>query len=280
MGKWARIPFHTIEPTMHTASPSVPTPSSRELGASHGPARPHLDERSEYVPRGKQEMLIVPVIARAIRERFNSAMPAIRPGDRALDVGCGRQPLRRELERLGLTYISLDTQQNPDCPVDIVGAIDGVLPAEVEGLMPFRFILCTEVLEHVADWDAAFANFTRLLGPGGRILITAPFVYSLHERPYDFWRPTMHAVEHFARRHGLRVVESAGVGEPWDVLGTAAASMSARPRTPGLLNSAVSLCMKMAKEFIFRASLSPWVRRRVEMEGQTYQSTLAILEKP
>ena len=50
--------------------------------------------------------------------------------------------------------------------------------------------------------------------------MTCPMFYPLHEEPYDFWRPTLHALDYFARRAGLRVVERQGAGDAWDILGT------------------------------------------------------------
>jgi len=39
----------------------------------------------------------------------------------------------------------------------------------------FDCILCTEVLEHVPDAVAAIREFSRILKPGGILIITAPF---------------------------------------------------------------------------------------------------------
>jgi ubiquinone/menaquinone biosynthesis C-methylase UbiE len=37
------------------------------------------------------------------------------------------------------------------------------------------FIFCSEVIEHVYDTQATFAEFARLLRPGGQILLTTPY---------------------------------------------------------------------------------------------------------
>jgi SAM-dependent methyltransferase len=137
---------------------------------------------------------------------------------KVLDVGCGGQPFRHAVESRGLKYFSLDVQNYYDA-VDFIAAIDGELPALLLETGPFDFILCSEVLEHVADWDRGFHNLATLLKPGGRALLTCPFFYFLHEQPYDFWRPTSYALEHFANRQGL-VCTTMRVGDAWDVLGT------------------------------------------------------------
>lgn len=55
-------------------------------------------------------------------------------------------------------------------------------------------ILCSEVLEHVPEFWTALAEMARVLKPGGRLLITCPFLYPLHG-PQDYWRFTPQAFE-------------------------------------------------------------------------------------
>lgn len=109
----------------------------------------------------------------------------------ALDVGCGEaKPFRRLLETTGFKYHAIDTQAQPGVKLDAVCAIDEPLPTSLIQLADagFELVLCTEVLEHVLDWPSAWSNLHRLLAPGGRLIITCPFIYPLHEEPYDFWR--------------------------------------------------------------------------------------------
>jgi ubiquinone/menaquinone biosynthesis C-methylase UbiE len=47
-------------------------------------------------------------------------------------------------------------------------------------------IMCTEVLEHIPDPVAAIKEFSRLVKPGGYLLITAPFASLTHFAPYHF----------------------------------------------------------------------------------------------
>ncbi len=38
----------------------------------------------------------------------------------------------------------------------------------------FDLVLCSEVLEHIADWQAALASMARLLRPGGALVLSTP----------------------------------------------------------------------------------------------------------
>jgi SAM-dependent methyltransferase len=50
----------------------------------------------------------------------------------------------------------------------------------------FDAILCSEVLEHVPEPTHALDEFTRLLKPGGKLILTAPFGSNVHMAPYHY----------------------------------------------------------------------------------------------
>ncbi|HVC98249.1 MAG TPA: methyltransferase domain-containing protein [Pirellulales bacterium] len=51
-------------------------------------------------------------------------------------------------------------------------------------------VLCVETLEHVFDVSRAAAELVRVLAPGGTLLVTTPFDFSIHGYPSDYWRLT------------------------------------------------------------------------------------------
>ena len=240
------------------------------------PGRPSLTERTSYAPKHKSETFIVPLLAVAI----SGAIDRYANGGKALDVGCGGQPFRSALQQRGCKYFSLDVNPTPGVAVDFLAPIDGSLPTELIAAGPYDFILCTEVLEHVADWPHAFENLAKLLAPGGKLLLTAPHFYFLHEEPYDFFRPTLHAFAHFAARHNLQVLESKQLGDAWDIFGTLLSSCRFKPVDDSRLSRVLAWTLWKLRDFAFRRIQSDSIRRRVNFSGATYLSNFVVLAAP
>lgn len=55
-----------------------------------------------------------------------------------------------------------------------------------ESAASFDAILCSEVLEHVPEPTHALDEFARLLKPGGKLILTAPFASLVHFAPYHY----------------------------------------------------------------------------------------------
>lgn len=229
-----------------------------------------------YEPSAREERFIVPMLRDAIAGALARHAPP--PGSRVLDAGCGEQPLRAALESSGLRYHSLDLQQNASGSVEFIGAIDADLPAGMQR-ESFSLIVCTEVLEHVARWDRAFANIASLLARGGRVILTAPFVYPLHEEPHDYWRPTPYAVRDAAAANGLNVIDEQKLGDSWDVLGTVLSATWTFPADARLGSRVRAAIARRAHAWLWRALDSGTLRSRVALRGPWFLSTLAVLER-
>jgi SAM-dependent methyltransferase len=126
-----------------------------------------------------------------------NVLSQIPSGYRILDGGAGEL---KNKEFCGhLEYVSQDFCQyggNTDLPevglgpavwdttrIDIVCDITNI--PEQDG--SFDAILCSEVLEHIPNPTHALDEFTRLLRPGGILILTAPFGSNVHMAPYHFY---------------------------------------------------------------------------------------------
>lgn len=109
------------------------------------------------------------------------------PGRRLLDIGCGRGLRMVEFRRLGYDVTGLDLDEpSVRYVVDELG-----LPAicaevgEAETLLAgrrFDVITAFHLIEHVVDVDEFLASASRLLEPGGLLVLATPFADSLQAR--------------------------------------------------------------------------------------------------
>jgi SAM-dependent methyltransferase len=121
-------------------------------------------------------------------------LSAIPKGLRILDAGAGE--LRNKKLCAHLNYVSQDV-----CQYDGVGNSHGLqtgtwdtskidLVCDIANIpqadATYDVILCSEVFEHLPNAIVALDEFSRLLKPGGKLIITAPFASLVHFAPYHY----------------------------------------------------------------------------------------------
>jgi SAM-dependent methyltransferase len=257
---------------MSTLHASPPAPA--QVPDAH---RPTFDEKTSYICKSREEQFIVPLLRGAIEQALAAYCTR---GGLALDAGCGGQPFRAAIQSHGMTYRAMDVVAQPGMTTDFVCAVDGTLPAALADGPKFDLILCTEVLEHVADWHAAWSNLAHLLAPGGKLIVTCPFFYPLHEEPYDFFRPTIHAIAHWSRRVGLDQVELRKLGNSWDVLGTAVGAAGASPVSSSPLPWLFGTLARKKHKLTFWALKKRLFQKWIRTKDTLYLSSFAVLTKP
>lgn len=123
-----------------------------------------------------------------------------------LDFGCGNMPYK-EIFSECTEYIGVDKrfeEEAMNSPADI---LYDSLPLLMESGSADN-IFCSECLELIPDPDAVIQEFQRLLKPGGKVLITAPFVWEEHWLPYDYCRFTEGGLQLLLERNGFEIQES------------------------------------------------------------------------
>lgn len=144
------------------------------------------------------------------------ALAAVPAGSRLLDVGAGECRYRAHCGHL--RYVSQDFCQYDGkgddrglqtrtwnvSRIDIVSDIEAI--PEADGA--FDAMLCTEVLEHVPDPARALGEISRLIRPGGDLILTAPYASLTHFAPYHYYSGfNRYFYDHWLKAFGLEVVE-------------------------------------------------------------------------
>lgn len=127
-------------------------------------------------------------------EWLGRVLSQVPPGSRILDAGAGELKYRPLCSHL--SYVSQDFAQYDgtgdasglqmgswdQSRIDIVCDITAIPEPDAS----FDAIMCIEVLEHLPDPLRALAEFSRLLRPGGWLILSAPFCSLTHFAPFHF----------------------------------------------------------------------------------------------
>ena len=130
---------------------------------------------------------------------------APRLSGRLLDFGCGRKPYEN-LFNVD-EYIGIDMEQtgheHKNSKIDVY--YDGKnIPFPDES---FDSVFCSEVFEHVFNLDEIITEIRRVMKPGGKILITVPFLWNEHEVPYDFGRYSSYGIKYLLEKHEFEILD-------------------------------------------------------------------------
>jgi len=104
---------------------------------------------------------------------------------RVLDVGGGKNALYQKYLPKGIDYVSVNIDPKIE-PTHILA------PGEPFPLQNDQFdvCVCLNTLEHIYDPRFVLDEILRTLKPGGRVIITVPFIFRIHGHPDDFFRAT------------------------------------------------------------------------------------------
>lgn len=161
--------------------------------------------------RGDLDLMKTPlfIIKKLQRDALRSQLTF--PAGRVLDIGAGTQAYRRYIACSD--YVSIDVSR-AGRPRACGSAAS--LPFASDA---FDTVLCTEVLEHVAEPLAVVREAGRVLKRGGRLYVTAPQSWGLHYEPYDYWRFTKYGLERLLAGAGFRTVGCVRIGGVGSLLG-------------------------------------------------------------
>ncbi len=147
-------------------------------------------------------------------------------GSSLLDVGAGEsvyRPFCAHLEYLAQDIAEYDGQgDGKGLQTDVwdTSQLDFVCDLyDIPEDRQFDTVFCSEVLEHVVDPVRAIEKMARLVKPGGRMILTAPFNSLSHFTPYHFCTGfSQYFYRHHLERLGFEIAELTANGGFFDVM--------------------------------------------------------------
>jgi SAM-dependent methyltransferase len=105
---------------------------------------------------------------------------------RTLEVGSRGSP---EYAAYFPSRIGIDIQAGAG--VDVVGSVYALPFPDAS----FDIVLCISVLEHLEDPKLGIQEMKRVLKPKGKIIVSTPFLFPVHDAPGDYWRFTLYGLK-------------------------------------------------------------------------------------
>lgn len=139
------------------------------------------------------------IIRASVRDYIYVASKIFINGMRVLDIA----PQEHAGAKAFFTHVeTLDIQDGADYKADICQNNSNIIPNET-----FDIIICTEVLEHVANPFDAVKELKRMLKTGGCLFVTTPFNFRIHGPLPDNWRFTIHGLKELFKDWNYQIEE-------------------------------------------------------------------------
>lgn len=171
--------------------------------ATAGPHHHYLGPRLAHRPVGLGSVFSTLLLAETIEAHVPAGSAVV------IDVGGGEAPYARVAQ--AAVHVAVDWR-SPELTLATHQVVGDASRLPI-GSAVADLVLCTEVVEHVADDRALYAELRRVVRDDGVLVLSAPFVHALHESPHDHRRPTSAGLVHGLTAAGFDVASVHAVGD-------------------------------------------------------------------
>lgn len=170
-------------------------------------ARAYVDPRAAWTSENW-------LICRLLEDAIRAQAPLAR--GRLLDVGCGHRPYEPYFRPFVDRYVGLEFPVTSGVRRGTVHGSSLSLPFADAS---FDTVVSFQVLEHVTDPQEMIGECVRVLRPGGRLVVTANFLWGLHEEPHDYFRFSRYGLAQLFERAGCTPIVIEAMAGAWVTTG-------------------------------------------------------------
>lgn len=158
------------------------------------------------------------------------------------DLGCGTRPYESDILQYASAYVGVDWSNTlHGLNADIVADLNKPLPVPDQVA---DTVVSFQVLEHLSEPQNLLVEAFRVLKSNGRIFLSVPFQWHVHEAPYDFFRFTRYGLDHLFRKAGFVDIQIIAVTGFWSMWFLKLNYQTMRlPRGPRLLQRITRACL-------------------------------------
>jgi len=158
------------------------------------------------------------VLKRYEQEAIDEIIKIAKPDMTLVDIGCGRQPYRNQVESKVKQIIGID---HPKTSQKYKGKEKPDIFADASNI-PLKkhsadIVSMISVLEHLPKPQEALKEASRLVKNNGVLILITVQNYPLHDRPYDFFRYTRFSLENMTKEAGFKIVKIRPLGSYWEM---------------------------------------------------------------
>jgi len=166
------------------------------------------------------------IIANCVANFYTRDIPKYAHG-KLLDLGCGEAPLYAFYRDHVTDVVCADwkTSTHDLSYVDFHIDMTKSLPFKND---TFDTVIMSDVLEHISRPFDTLQEVSRIIVPGGHLILNVPFLYWIHEAPHDYFRYTEFGLRSICENYALKVIELSPIGGVPEVLGDLLAKISIR----------------------------------------------------
>ena len=131
------------------------------------------------------------------------------------DLGCGTRPYELDILQYATSYVGVDWSNTlHGLRADKIADLNKPLPIPdtvADTVVSFQ------VLEHLSEPQCMLDEAFRILKPDGKLFLSVPFQWHVHEAPYDFFRFTRYGLGYLLKKSGFVDIQVDAVTGFWSM---------------------------------------------------------------